>query len=1118
MQPIADWLKKLGMSEYAARFAENDIDIAVLPDLTDQHLKDLGVSLGHRLKMLRAIRDLGGASAALTAPPAPMATEPARRDDAERRQLTVMFCDLVGSTALSAKLDPEDLRSVIGAYHKCVAETVARFDGFVAKYMGDGVLVYFGYPQAHEDDAERAVRAGLGLVEAVPQLATSAGSPLQVRVGIATGLVVVGDLIGSGDAQERGIVGETPNLAARLQAVAEPDTVVIAGSTRRLLGSLFELTDLGLQGLKGLAAPVQAFAVVRASSVESRFEALHAAGLTRIVGREEETDLLLRRWQSAKHDEGQVVLLCGEPGIGKSRLVTALLDRIAPEPHTRLSYFCSPHHSDSALYPVIQRMERAAGFERGDDVQARLDKLNALLEQTFTTVEDGAIFADLLSLPGGGRYPKLDLTPQERRRRTIDAMTRRLEALARRQPVLSIFEDVHWIDPTSLDVLSRMIDRIRRLRALLIVTFRPEFEPAWAGQPHVTLLTLNRLAPRECRAMLEQIIGSRQLPDDVVEEIVARTDGVPLFVEELTKAVVEAGTSEAARNQVSVTPSLALPVPATLHASLMARLDRLGPAKDVAQVGAALGREFSYELITVVAQCGDAQLADALARLTEGGLLFREGVPPHATFLFRHALIQDAAYGTLLRAKRQELHTRIANALEQHFSELCETQPEVLARHYGQAGLPQRAIGYWQRAGDRAAKRSANLEAIAHLSKALELLQALPDRSAHAEQELQVLIALGPALMTTKSSSAPEIGAVYTRARELARNAQRTADLFPTIWGAWLVAFSSANLTTAHRLVDELFGMIGGLEDPSLTLQAHHAAWPTFVATGALAVARAHIASGLALYRREEHGLHALKYGGHDPGVCGYLNEALIAATMGYLDQALRLMEQGLALARVLDHGPTLAHALWFSAELHQIRREPQQVEAFVTAVLPLLSSHGSAVGVANATMLRGWARVMHGSIEDGLSTMQEGLTMWRETGSKFQVPYRLARAADAHRAAGDIEEGLRLVGEAMHQTDDRWFAPELYRVKGELLLQAERWDEGKESLQHALSTAREQSARLLELRAATSLANFWKGRGQKDQASELLGPLCSWFTEGLETRDLQEARALLKEIDAFVG
>jgi predicted ATPase len=513
----------------------------------------------------------------------------------------------------------------------------------------------------------------------------------------------------------------------------------------------------------------------------------------------------------------------------------------------------------------------------------------------------------------------------------------------------------------------------------------------------------------------------------------------------------------------------------------------------------------------VVGRSDDVVLA-ALGQLSNAGLIFERGKGPQATYVFKHALVQDAAYSTLLRAKRYELHARIAYVLERQFSDLCETQPEVLGRHYQQAGLPKQAINYWQRAGDRAAKRSAHREAGVHLRNALDLLQALPDRSAHAEQELQLLIALGPALMTTRSSTAPEIGRVYARARELARNAQRTADLFPTVWGAWLIAFSSGDLPTAHRLVDELFGMTAGSGDTSLALQAHHAAWPIFMVTGALIDAKRHIATGLALYRRELHGQHALQYGGHDPGVCGYVNDALIAATLGHPDQALRQMEEGLALARVLDHAPSLAQALWFAAELHQIRREPREVEAFATAVLPLLSDHGSAVGVANATMLRGWARLMQGDIEDGLATMREGLAAWRETGSKFHVPFRLARAADAHRAAGHIEEGLRLVGEAIDQSDDRWFAPELHRLKGELLLKMGRQDEGEESLQNALTAAREQNARLLELRAATSLAKLWKGRGQNHEASDLLGGLYAWFTEGLETPDLREAKAMLEE------
>jgi class 3 adenylate cyclase len=552
MQQIEDWLKTLGMSEYAQRFAENDIDIAVLPHLTDQHLKDLGVSLGHRLKMLHAVAQLAGAAPA-TPQPALM-TEPKSQDTAaERRQVTVMFADLVGSTALSAHMDPEDLREVISAYQKCVAETVRRFGGFVAKYMGDGVLVYFGYPQAHEDDAERAVRAGLELVAAVGQLKTHAA--LQTRVGIATGMVVVGDLIGSGASQEQAVVGETPNLAARLQGIAEPDAVVIAESTRRLLGTLFDLEDLGAQDLKGIAGAVQAWAALRPSSVEGRFEALHASGVTELAGREEELEILLRRWAKAKTGEGQVVLLSGEAGIGKSRLTAAVLESISGEPHIRLRYFCSPQHTDSALYPIISQMERAARFVHDDTPQAKLDKFDAALGQTSTPKEDAALFAEMLSLPNDGRYPALDLAPQQRRQRTMEALTAQMEAMARQRPLLMIFEDTHWTDPTTLEAFGRTVDRIRTLRGLLIVTRRPEFVPPWIGQPHVTALTLNRLGDREIAAIIDSVTGNKPLSPSVRQDIIERTDGVPLFVEEMTKAVLEAESESDARQTAAGVPS-----------------------------------------------------------------------------------------------------------------------------------------------------------------------------------------------------------------------------------------------------------------------------------------------------------------------------------------------------------------------------------------------------------------------------------------------------------------------------------------------------------------------------------------------------------------------------------
>ena len=597
---IGGWLRSLGLERYETVFRENEINKKVLPNLTAEDLKDLGVSIvGHRRTLLDAIAALRAELNPKEPPPKSVqAVDTPSKGTAERRQVTVMFSDLVGSTALSTRMDPEDLREVISAYQKCVADTVRRFGGFVAKYTGDGVLIYFGYPQAHEDDADRAVRAGLELIAGVTAL--KAPVPLQTRVGIATGLVAIGDLIGSGEAQERGIVGETPNLAARLQGVAEPNMVVLAEGTRKLLGNLFELKDLGAKDLKGIAGSVKAWAALRPAAVEGRFEALHGTGLTDLVGREEELDLLLRRWSRAKNGEGQLMLFSGEAGIGKSRLTAALLERLATEPYTRLRYSCSPQHTDSAHYPIIGQMERAAGLAHDDAPQVRLDKLDALLAQTSTSKQDAALLADMLSLPNDGRYPALELTPQQRRQRTLEALTEQLVGLASQHPVLMIFEDVHWIDPTSIEALSRTVDRIKTLPVLLIVTFRPEFTAPWMGQSRVTNLTLNRLGEREAEAIVARLAGNKELPADVMAEIVERTDGIPLFVEEMTKAVLEAESEGEARQTAASVPSSIRAVPATLHASLMARLDRLGPAKELAQIGAAIGREFSHPLLAAV--------------------------------------------------------------------------------------------------------------------------------------------------------------------------------------------------------------------------------------------------------------------------------------------------------------------------------------------------------------------------------------------------------------------------------------------------------------------------------------------------------------------------------------
>jgi class 3 adenylate cyclase len=844
---LGAWLRSLGLEQYEATFRENEIDDTVLPSLTVEDLKDLGVGIvGHRRKLLDAIAALRAGASAKVPPLAALPTlDKTPVDAAERRQVTVMFSDLVGSTALSARMDPEDLREVIAAYHKCVAEIVRRFDGFVAQYLGDGVLVYFGYPQAHEDDADRAVRSALELIAAVGGLKTRAS--LQTRVGIATGLVVVGDLMDSGSARERGIVGETPNLAARLQGIAEPNMVVIAESTRKLLGSLFELADLGATDLKGIAGPVRAWAALRASSVESRFEALHATGLTALVGREKEAELLLRRWSKAKTGEGQVVLISGEAGIGKSRLTAALLERLASKPHTRLRYFCSPQHTDSAFYPIMRQMERAAGLAHDDNAQARLDKLDALLAQTSTPIDNAALLAEMLSLPNDGRYPTLELTPEQRRIRTVEALILQMQALSRQNPVLMIFEDAHWTDPTSLEVFGRVVDRIRTLRVLLIVTFRLEFEPPWIGQPHVTALTINRLTEREIGAMIDRVVGNKLLPANIRQDIIERTDGIPLFVEEMTKAVLEAGSESAAEHAVAAVPSPALAVPASLHASLMARLDRLGPAKEVAQIGAAIGREFSHALLAAAVSKPEADLTSALDRLVQSGLLFRQGVPPHASYLFKHALVQDTAYGTLLREPRRALHARIADVLNSQFAEIAENQPELLARHCTEAGLIEKAAGFWGKAGQRSLARSALVEAVEQLTQAIDQIATLPATPTLRREQIKLQAALISPLLHVKGYAALEPKAAAERARLLIEQAEALGEpledpllLFSVLYGFFIANFNAFNGNAMRKLALEFLALAERQGATAPLMIGHGMMGVSLTSTGDLVEARAH--------------------------------------------------------------------------------------------------------------------------------------------------------------------------------------------------------------------------------------------------------------------------------------
>ena len=1107
---IDGWLRRIGLAQYAEMFHANDIDIELLGRLTNDDLKDIGVvSFGHRKKLLEAIAELAGAFPVSPQP----AIEPKARDAAERRQVTVMFSDLVGSTALSARMDPEDLREVISAYQKCVAETVGRFGGFVAKYMGDGVLVYFGYPQAHEDDAERAVRAGLELVHAVTALKSSV--PLQARVGIATGLVVVGDLIGSGEAQERGIVGETPNLAARLQGVAEPNKVVIAEGTRRLLGNLFELEDLGAKDLKG-AGPVRAWAALRQASLGSRFEALHAGVLTDLIGREEELELLLRRWSKAKTGEGQVVLLSGEPGIGKSRLTAALLERLTTEPHTRLRYFCSPLHTDSTLYPLISQMERAAGFAHDDTAQAKLGKLDAVLAQSFTPPQDAALFAEMLSLPNDGRYPSLELLPQQRRQRTLEALTAQMEALSQSNPVLMIFEDVHWIDPTSLEALGRAADRIRNLRVLLIVTYRPEFDPPWIGGPQITALTINRLAQREIDAMIDRVVGNKLIPIGIRQHIIERTDGIPLFVEEMTKDVLEAVGEEAAERPVAATSSLSVAVPASLHASLMARLDRLGSAKEIAQIGAVIGREFSHFLLAAVMRKAEGELETELERLITAGLLFRQGVLPHATYLFKHALVQDAAYGTLLRSSRQQLHGQIASTLEEEFPEIVEVQPELLARHCTEAGLDEQAIKYWRTAGEKAVRRASNREAIGHFRRALALNEKQAPDVGRSLTELAILSQLGPALMSVHGWTAPEVGVAFERAEHLARELESSIDLAPPLAGLWLFHTARGQFSRADEITKELFDVAHTLHDSDVLLQAHHCAWPIRWFRGALTDAKAHTDAGMGLYDEVRHARHRFLYLGHDPAVCALSIKSVLQWLLGHPTQAVRSERDAIDLARRLEHVPSLAHALWFVCQAQVARSDAVAVVNTANELLTLSEEHGLPQTRAVALAYLGWAIGQTEDVSRGIRRLEEGLAMYNRLGVRSNLCLTICLLAETYFMAEQYEKGMEQANLAIatsSEIGDRWCLPRIHMIRARLLQTFRQVDAAEASLQLAVDIAAAQSAKGAQLQAVNSLARLWREQGKPQQARELLAPVYSWFTEGFDTRDLKEAKALLDEL-----
>jgi predicted ATPase/class 3 adenylate cyclase len=1110
MQQIADWLEKLGMSQYAACFAENDVDFSLLPELTDQDLEKVGVaSLGHRRKLLRAIAELGVTPSA----------EPTARGGVGRRQLTVMFCDLVGSTAISTRLDPEDLREVISAFQRCCRNVIVESGGFVARYMGDGVLAYFGYPKAHETDAERAIRAALALVAAVPKLGVDAS--LQVRAGIATGLVVVGDLIAEDGVREEAGVGETFNLAARLQTLAEPNTAVIDGTTRRLIGGLYECRSLGKVPIRGFADPIPVWQVTGPSAVYNRFEALRAS-ITPMVNREEEIDLLMRRWQQAKTGDGSIVLILGEPGIGKSRIVQTILEQLHDDPHTRMRYFCSPHHQDSPLYPAIAQLARAAGFRRDDTAEQRLDKLEVVLAQGTTNVKEVApLFAELLSIPASTRYPPLELSPARLKQRTLQAKVAQVEGLASRGPLLMVCEDVHWSDATSLELLDLIIDRVPNLPILLIITFRPEFSARWIGRPRVTLLSLSRLSPRQRAELIAGVTAGKTLPKDVMDQIIDRTDGVPLFIEELTKAVVESGVlAELDAGFTKAVPAQPLAIPTTLQASLLARLDRLAPVREVAQIAATLGRHFSHELISAVARIPQGVLDNALAQLVEAELIYRRGIPPDAVYTFKHALVQDAAYQSLLRSKRQQYHLQIADVLERRFPEIVETQPELVAHHYTEADFRSKAVPYWQTAGQKAVRRSASAEAINHFNRGLELLKALPTTPERSQQELALLVALGTPLIDTKGFGSAEVISLYARARQLCQEVGGVRQLFPVLWGVWVSCEAQAEHKAALELGEQCQHLAEQAADPELLIAAHHARGVTLMSLGELGAALEHLQQVIALYNPQQHRARALM-----SGIACRSQAAFALWLLGRPDQAITKNDEALALAQELSRPYSLAQASAFAAVFCQLLRNPAMAREHADAAIALSTEHEFPFFRAMGVIIRGWTLAETIGPNNAIAEIHQGLVELRAAGGEITRPYYLAILSELYGHAGVPERGLEALTEAqaaVESSGERCWEAELWRRRGELMLKCADGQRADREIQlnaqmcfcKALDIAHRQNAKSFELRAAVSLGRLLRRKGNRGEAFTMLAEIYASLTEGFSTADLQEAKTLLAELE----
>jgi len=1108
---VGTWLASLGLDQYTTLFREHEIEADVLAELTDQHLNDLGVPIGHRLRLLRAIGEL-----------TPRAAPAERRTPGtlERRQLTVLFCDLVGSTELTARLDPEDMADLIRAFQGAVAAAVARFDGHITKWMGDAAMVYFGYPRAHEDSAERAARTGRALIAAVAELRRQHGAALKVRIGISTGLVVVGELIGEGEAQLRGLVGDTPDLAMRLQAMAEPDTIVVSESTRRLLGKAFELKPLEPQASSGTGAPVPAWLITGERENVSRFEASHSEVLIPFVGRDEEMARLMELWRRAKAGQGQVAMLSGEAGIGKSRIVANLRERINGERHAILRYQCSPHHVNDAFYPVIGQVWNVAGFVSGEPAAERLDKLERMLKVSGLPIEEVVPFhASLLAIPTGNRYPPLDLPPAELKERTIAALLAPVTALAKVTPLLMVLEDVHWIDPTSLDLASRMVEMARNMPVLWVMTFRPEFLPPWAGRDHVTAISLNRLERDQSAAMVDLIAAGKALPREVLGQILAKTDGVPLFIEELTKSVLESELLREERDAYVLASALTpLAIPSTLHDSLTARLDRLSPIKEIAQIGAAIGREFPHALLEAISPVKGAALEDVLRQLMDAELIYRRGTPPQSSYVFKHALVQDAAYGSLLRSRRQRIHAQIAAALKERVTEQ-DIAPATIAHHFTEAGLVAPAASEWLAAAELALSQSAPVEAERHASAGLALISGIAEGSEHDAIELALLVARANALVPLKSVSAPETFTAMMAAKQLldrgiGTDLQRVSILYGLCAGTTL----SARLKEALDFAHEIIGVAErqGAGDYRLVGHRQLGTLQFYLGDNRAALASLQRATSYRDVRRQK----ALSYRfGWDQGISALSFEVLVRLSLGLLDSAAAISEQVRSEIDPHGHAATFASGTFCAVtwpklvlgDTEGLERDSAELAAYCTErkveQIRLLAS-----------LLCTFARAMREPVGENIVAMRNARIALSKSGGTTgnsiilsSLAQSLLHAGDLAAAEAAIADGLRFV----EQSGERYWLADLHRLSGQVALRQPTPDAARAEscFNRAIEVARGQDARLLELRAATDLGKMWRDCRAGHEIRSLVEPVLDQIEGGATALDVRNAHALLAEL-----